>query len=71
MTTANLEVKPALITATELATMLSIGERTLWRLLAQGKLIEPVRIGGATRWRVDLVELWIEAGCPPPEPARQ
>ncbi|MEZ6069504.1 MAG: helix-turn-helix domain-containing protein [Pirellulales bacterium] len=56
-----------LITARELATMLAIGERTLWRLLASGKLVAPVKIGGATRWRVEDVEAWIEAGCPVPE----
>ena len=57
-------VQPMLVTARELATMLAIGERTLWRLLASGKLVEPVKIGGATRWRVEDVETWIEAGCP-------
>lgn len=66
MTTMNPEVQPRLINATELATILSIGERTLWRLLAQGQLIKPVRIGGATRWRVEEVENWIADGCPHP-----
>ncbi len=61
------ELRPMLATAGELATMLNIGQRTLWRLLAQGKLIEPVRIGGNTRWRVDEVEAWIGEGCPEPD----
>lgn len=60
-------VQPMLVNARELATMLAIGERTLWRLLASGKLVEPVKIGGATRWRTDDVHAWIEAGCPAPE----
>ena len=60
-------VLPILVNARELAKMLAIGERTLWRLLASGKLVEPVKIGGATRWRVDEVEAWIAAGCPHPE----
>ncbi len=63
------EVRPILVNAAELARILSIGQRTLWRLLADGKLIAPVRIGGNTRWRVDEVETWIEAGCPAPESA--
>ena len=61
------ERRALLVTAGELAAMLSIGQRTLWRLLAEGKLIEPVRLGGATRWRVDEVEEWIDAGCPVPD----
>jgi len=67
MVKATQEVRPLLINASELAVMLNIGERTLWRLLASGKLIDPVRIGGNTRWRVDEVEAWINAGCPSPE----
>lgn len=41
-----------LVTAAEAARLLSIGESTLWRLARAGKLPEPVKIGGATRWRV-------------------
>lgn len=64
------ELRPMLVNAGELAKMLSIGERTLWRLLAEGKLIAPVRIGGNTRWRIEEVESWIDAGCPTPVTAR-
>jgi predicted DNA-binding transcriptional regulator AlpA len=35
-----------LITATELAAMMQISIRTLWRLRSAGELLEPVRIGG-------------------------
>lgn len=53
-----------LITADELAVKLSMSTRTLWRLLSAGKLPEPVRLGGSTRWRVDEVRQWINDGCP-------
>lgn len=57
--------KAALITAAELAALMQISQRTLWRLLSAGKVIEPVRIGGNTRWRLSEVERWIANGCPP------
>jgi excisionase family DNA binding protein len=55
-----------LIPAEEVATMLGVSERTLWRLLSAGKLPEPVRIGRNTRWRAAEVRDWIEQGCPRP-----
>lgn len=53
-----------LITAEELAPMLNVSERTLWRLLSAGKLPEPVRLGRLTRWSLDRVKEWIVEGCP-------
>jgi predicted DNA-binding transcriptional regulator AlpA len=41
-----------LVAAKEAAAMLSIGESTLWRQVKNKQLPEPVKIGGATRWRV-------------------
>ena len=56
--------RPALISATELADLLKISTRTLWRLRSSGRLIEPIKLGGSTRWRLDEVQKWIAAGCP-------
>lgn len=55
-----------LVGAKELARMMDVSTRTLWRLLSAGKLIQPVRIGGNTRWRLGEVRRWIADGCPPP-----
>ena len=41
-----------LIPDKEAAAMLSIGRSTFWREVAAGNLPQPVRIGGATRWRL-------------------
>jgi predicted DNA-binding transcriptional regulator AlpA len=57
---------PQLINAEQLAQILSISQRTLWRLLSAKKLIPPIRIGGNTRWRLNEVHQWIDAGCPEP-----
>jgi excisionase family DNA binding protein len=53
-----------LLTAKELAAMLGISKRTLWRLLSAGKVSKPVRFGRNTRWRVAEVKEWIDLGCP-------
>ncbi len=58
------DAAPKLINAEELARLMNISERTLWRLLSGRKLPQPVRIGRNTRWRLAEVEEWIERGCP-------
>jgi excisionase family DNA binding protein len=57
---------PILISAEELARLMHVSERTLWRLLSAGKVPQPVRIGRNTRWRYAEVREWIEKGCPGP-----
>lgn len=53
-----------LISASQFAKMLDISKRTLHRLQSKGVLPPPIRIGGSIRWRLDVVNLWIENGCP-------
>ena len=60
------EIAPVLIDVSDLATMLNISTRTVWRLLSAGKMLAPIRIGGAVRWRYQEVHRWIEQGCPEP-----
>lgn len=57
--------EPLLATAAQVAELLKISTRTLWRLRSDGNIPEPVRIGGTVRWRVDEIKNWIAAGCPP------
>lgn len=61
----NTEVQPLVLSADQLAELLNISERTLWRLLSAGKLLKPVRFGGNTRWRYAEVMRWLDEGCPP------
>ncbi len=63
-TTAGSLSAPALITATELASLLRISTRSLWRMRSAGKIPMPLRLGGAVRWRLDEVQKWIAEGCP-------
>jgi predicted DNA-binding transcriptional regulator AlpA len=42
-----------LVTAPEAARLLAIGVSTLWAKVKKGELPKPIKIGGATRWRLD------------------
>lgn len=55
---------PALLSVDQVAALLQVSTRTVWRLLSSGELIEPVRMRGNTRWRREELESWIESGCP-------
>lgn len=63
-TLANGRDEPLLLRAQELARLLSISLRTLWRLHSSGSLPRPMRLGAAVRWRADEIKQWIAAGCP-------
>lgn len=48
----------SLLTATEVGLMLGLAKSTIWRQVSKGNLPPPVKIGGATRWRVrDIQQL--------------
>lgn len=53
-----------LVNARELARLLAISERTLYRLKSMGELPNPVTLGGSVRWRLTEVREWIAKGCP-------
>lgn len=54
-----------LITISELADLLRISERSVWRLVSSGQMLKPLRIGGSVRWRLADVHRWLQDGCPP------
>lgn len=54
---------PLAISAGELAEMLGVSLRQVWRLNAAGKLPKPIRLGGSVRWNRDEILKWFEAGC--------
>lgn len=54
-----------LLTANEVAALLKIDRRTLFRKRAAGAIPPPVRIGGrVVRWPAGVLLRWIEQGCP-------
>ncbi len=67
MHTTELEEDLVLFTASELAQVLGTSTRTIWRLLAAGKIPKPVRLGSRPRWPADELREWIKAGMPEAE----
>ena len=55
-----------LISASQLADLLSVSERTLYRLKSIGQLPLPIVLGGSVRWRLTEIREWIAQGCPKP-----
>ena len=63
-TAAEPRFMPELINAKEFAKILSVSERTLYRLKSTGELPEAIVLGGNVRWRLAEVREWIARGCP-------
>ncbi len=62
--------KPLLINVRQVGTILGVSARSVWRLLSEGKIVAPVRVGGSVRWRRDEITRWVAEGCPVPERPR-
>ncbi|MEO9875324.1 MAG: helix-turn-helix domain-containing protein [Anderseniella sp.] len=48
-----------LMTASEVAAELKLGNSTIWRKVKQGHLPPPIKIGGSTRWLRQEIEIHI------------
>lgn len=53
-----------LLNLKEVSELLQISKRTVYRLIAQGKLPNFIKIGGSIRWKSEDINLWVENGCP-------
>lgn len=49
-----------LLTVHETAQQLSLSTRTIWKLVATGDFPQPLRIGGARRWRESDLTRYVE-----------
>ncbi len=52
--------QPQMIDVREVATILSISTRSVWRLVSRGELPQPIRLGRNVRWRSTDIDRWIE-----------
>lgn len=52
---------PRMIDVTEVATILNVSTRTVWRLVSTEELPQPIRFGGNVRWLLTDIEAWIES----------
>ena len=57
-------IQRGLLKAVEVAHFLNISSRQVWRLASSGTLPGRVKLGRLTRWRRDVIEKWVAAGCP-------
>ena len=48
-----------LLNVREVSTLLSLSERTVWKMASCGELPAPVSIGRSKRWSKDALEEWI------------
>lgn len=53
-----------LVGANELAEMLSVSPRHIWRMKSAGKLPKSINFGRCVRWVLSDIHLFIEMGCP-------
>ena len=56
--------EPDLIDAETAAAMVGVGRRTWYRYVENGDVPQPVRFGGSVKWRREVIDEWIRAGCP-------
>jgi excisionase family DNA binding protein len=49
----------------DLAALLRLSVRQVWRLSDSGKLPKPFRFGRAVRWSRAVVDKWLESGAAP------
>ena len=53
-----------LLTAKDLASILSTSVRSIWRYRSSGCLPKTIKISGAIRWKQSDIDLWISMNCP-------
>lgn len=59
---------PQLLRVSDLAQLMQVSVRTIWRLRSAAQLPEPIRVGGSVRWNREEIERWMANGCPLPIP---
>ncbi|MHC4130485.1 MAG: helix-turn-helix transcriptional regulator [Planctomycetota bacterium] len=52
-----------LLSAKQLAKMVSLSSRTVFRLRSSQRLPFPVCVGGSVRWRLSDIELFLDCNC--------
>lgn len=55
----------------EVAQMLRISVRSVWRLVSTNAMPQPRKLRGSVRWSRLELEKWVEEGCPVPNNDRQ
>ena len=48
----------------DIASLLKVSERQIWRLNDRGDLPGCIRLGRVVRWSARAIDQWIGSGCP-------
>ena len=64
MVTNNPNQNMQLLSAKELAKILSLSKRQVFRLHSFAKIPAPLRIGGSVRWSEQTIRTWMSYGTP-------
>ena len=54
-----------LLTAAEVAELLRISVRGVWRQVSTERFPKPVYVGRLARWPLRTIRNWMDQGCPP------
>ena len=60
----------ALLNCRQVAQLLGLSVRSVYRLRDGQKMPRPVRVGTLLRWRESDLRQWLDAGCPRTQPAQ-
>ena len=54
----------SLLTVPQVAKLIGLAPRTVWRMISEGHTPETIRVGRYVRFKASEVNHWIKAGCP-------
>ncbi|MCC6486352.1 MAG: helix-turn-helix domain-containing protein [Candidatus Hydrogenedentes bacterium] len=54
-----------LLSVREVASMLDLCERSVYRMADAGKMPRPLKLGARSLWRRRELQDWVDAGCKP------
>ena len=57
-------ISPEILRIEQVADLVNISERTIYRMLEKGLIPRPLSLLGNKRWRKSLLCHWIELNCP-------
>lgn len=58
-------VQPGMIDLDDLQARLKCSRRHIYRLLEDGLIPKPVKLGALVRWHSETIDSWMKQGCPP------
>lgn len=53
------------LTVADVATVIGCSRKHVYTMMDTGRMPSPMRIGRMVRWDRDVIQRWIQDGCPP------